>query len=208
MSTFNLYSLEGKKTGTVPKPALFDTPINQSLIHRYFIWVRTMLRNNLAHTKTRGEVSGGGRKPWKQKGTGRARTGSNRNPIWRHGGTIFGPRNTQTFATRMPRGERRKALFSALASRADSVFVLETARTATKTKDSVALFKALEISGKKVLELHTSYDAAAFKASSNIPGVVSKTISHANVIDILHADVLLFTKESLEAFEQHFNPAL
>ncbi|CAN5185599.1 50S ribosomal protein L4 [soil metagenome] len=208
MSTFNLYSLEGKKTGTVAKPALFETPLNASLIHRYVLWVRTMVRSNLAHTKTRGEVAGGGRKPHKQKGTGRARSGSIRNPIWRHGGTIFGPRTSQTFATRMNRGERQKALFSALASKSEGVIVLESARTGAKTKDSVALFKALEITGKKVLEIHATYDAPAFKVSSNIPGVVSKSISHANVIDILHADVLLFTKDSLEAFEQHFNPAV
>jgi large subunit ribosomal protein L4 len=208
MSTFNLYNLEGVKTGTVAKPALFETPVNQSLIHRYFVWVRSVLRNNLAHTKTRGEVSGGGRKPWKQKGTGRARSGSNRNPIWRHGGTIFGPLNTQTFATRMPRAERRKALFSALASKADHVVVLESPRQAGKTKEAVALFKTLKIDGKKVLELHASFDAQNFKASANIPGVVAKTISHANVIDILHADVLLFSKESLEALDTHFNPAL
>ncbi len=208
MSTFKLYTLEGKSAGTVAKPSLFETPVNESLIHRYYIWVRTMLRNNLAHTKTRGEVSGGGKKPWKQKGTGRARSGSTRNPIWRHGGTIFGPRTSQTFATRMPRGERRKALFSALASKANSVIVLETPRTGAKTKESVALFKALNISGKKVLEIHSEYEAAAFAASKNIPGVVSKTVSHANIIDILHADVLLFTKDSLEAFDKHFNPAV
>jgi large subunit ribosomal protein L4 len=108
----------------------------------------------------------------------------------------------------MNRGERQKALFSALASKSEGVIVLESARTGSKTKESVALFKTLEITGKKVLELHASYDAPAFKTSSNIPGVVSKTISHANVIDILHADVLLFTKDSLEAFEQHFNPTV
>ena len=206
MNTFTIYSTDGQKVGTVNRPALFETPVDKNLIHRYFLWVRTMMRNTLAHTKTRGEVSGGGKKPWKQKGTGRARSGSIRNPIWRHGGTIFGPRKEQTYETRMPRGERRKAMFSVLSSKAENVIILDKLPEAgVKTKEFKAMLAALGATDKtKVLQIHPSYDAAAFNVGRNIPGFLARTVSHTNVIDLLNADMLLMTKDALVALEQHF----
>lgn len=211
MTEFSLYNTTGKKVGTVPAPALFSTPVNEKLIHRYFVWVTTMLRPTVAHTKTRGEVSGGGRKPWKQKGTGRARSGSNRNPIWRKGGTIFGPRKEQTFETRMPRGERRLALFSALSSKAahEGIMVLdEWKMSAPKTKDAVAVLNKLELSNKKVLHLHNTYSVAPFKAVSNLPKVTATTVQQMNIIDILNSDVILMDAATLQALEQHFTPTV
>lgn len=210
MTTFNLYSTDGKKVGTVDAPALFATPVIPSLIHRYFLWVRGMMRNTLAHTKTRGEVSGGGKKPWKQKGTGRARSGSIRNPIWRHGGTIFGPRKEQTYTIRMNRSERRKAMFSALASIAekDGIIVIDKMDAGTpKTKEFIAMLGKLPVAeGQKVLQLQPEYDLANFKAGSNVPNVTVRTISHMNIIDLLNNDVVLLTKDTLEKLEQHFMP--
>jgi large subunit ribosomal protein L4 len=208
---FTLYSIEGKEVGSVPRPELFDTPVNQKLIHRYFIWVGTMLRNTLAHTKTRGEVRGGGKKPYKQKGTGRARTGSIRNPIWRTGGTVFGPRKEQTYATRMPRGERRLAMFSALSAKAniDGIRILDAwAPAAPSTKAGIQLLQNLQIADKKVLYVATEYSLATFKSVSNIPKVSAVTLSNLNIIELLNHDVLVMDQESLAALERHFTPTV
>jgi large subunit ribosomal protein L4 len=210
MPTFTLYNTDGKAVGTVEQPVLFQEPVNKPLIHRYFLWVRTMLRPTLAHTKTRGEISGGGKKPWKQKGTGRARIGSTRAPHWRHGGVVFGPRNTQNWETRMPRSERRKAMFSALASKAESIIVLdEWNLDAPKTKAVTAMLANFpQATDKKVLHLHGTYEHNLFAATRNLPKVASKTIQSANIIDLLNSDVLVLTKESLEQLEKHFTSAL
>ncbi|MBU6389038.1 50S ribosomal protein L4, partial [Patescibacteria group bacterium] len=127
MATFSVYNLKGEKVGTVDQPKMFSVAVDEKLIHRYLTWARSMIRSTIAHTKTRGEVSGGGKKPWRQKGTGRARVGSTRSPLWRKGGTVFGPLKEQNWATRMPRSERRKALFSAFSAKAaeDQVIILE-----------------------------------------------------------------------------------
>jgi len=196
--------------GAVDQPDLFQIPVDEKLIHRYFVWVRSMLRTTLGHTKTRGEVSGGGKKPWKQKGTGRARVGSSRTPVWRHGGIVFGPNNDRNWATRMPRGERRKALFSVFSSKAlrEQVLVLEDWQITTpKTRDVVTLLTKLPIAaGQKVLHVHPAFDENIFHSTSNLPGITSKTVQSMNVIDLLNNDILLVTKEGLQALEHHFTP--
>ena len=211
MASFNVYNLDGKSVGTVERPELFNTPVDEKLIHRYFVWVRTMLRHTLAHTKTRGDVSGGGKKPWRQKGTGRARVGSSRSPIWRTGGIVFGPRKEQTWATRMPRTERRKAFFSSLASKAvaeNGVIILdEWTMEAPRTKFITELLAKLSIEGK-VLHIAPEYQDTIFKSTRNLPGITSKTIQATTVIDILNHDVLLLTKEGLKNLEEHFTPSV
>lgn len=211
MPTFDVYNLEGKKVGTIEQPSLFQTTVDEKLIHRYFIWVRTMLRHTVAHTKTRGEIAGGGKKPWRQKGTGRARVGSSRNPIWRHGGTVFGPNKDQTYATRMPRQERRKALFGALSSKAanNQVLVLEEWNMkAPKTKVATELFAKLPVDGKKVLHIHPEHNHALFASVRNLPTVDATTVQELNIVDLLNHDLLLLTKDGVEALEKHFTPAV
>lgn len=210
MSNLPVYNLEGEKVGTVPRPSMLSVPVDEKLIHRYFVWVRTMIRSTIAHTKTRGEISGGGKKPWKQKGTGRARTGSTRNPLWRGGGTIFGPRSTQTYATRMPRNERRKALFSALSSKADKngiVIVDEWKVEPLKTKTVATILDKLPIEGdKKILQVFPSYDAEAIRPVRNIANLTPCTFSQLNIVNVLNSDIVLITKDGLTQLEQHFTP--
>jgi large subunit ribosomal protein L4 len=211
MPTFDLYNSKGEKIGTVEQPAFFQTEVDEKLIHRYFVWVRSLLRHTVAHTKTRGQVSGGGKKPWKQKGTGRARSGSSRNPIWRHGGTVFGPNKDQTFATRMPRQERRKAFFGALSAKAiiNNVLVLDSWTIETpKTKDALKLLAALPLADKKILHIQPEYNHGVFASLRNIPGVTCTTVQELNVIDVLNHDVLLLTKDTVQALEKHFTPAV
>jgi large subunit ribosomal protein L4 len=208
MNKLTVYTIDGKEAGTMELPAIFQVPVNEKLIHRYVTWVRTMLRATIAHTKTRGDVSGGGKKPWRQKGTGRARSGSTRNPLWRHGGTIFGPRSDQTYATRMPRQERRKAFMSALSAKAadNNVVILdELVFKAPKTRQMVELLAKLPgTTGKKVLHIHAVEDMPVFASTKNIPGVDSKTVANLNVLDVMNHDILLLDKQSIGALEQHF----
>lgn len=208
MSNFNIYNLQGEKVGTVAQPSVFSCPVDQKLIHRYYTWLQTILRNSIAHTKTRGDVAGGGKKPWKQKGTGRARVGSTRSPIWRHGGVTFGPRNTQTYAIRMPRGERRKALLSALSSKTEQTFVLQDGLAdIKKTKQFIDLMTNLKIeTGKSVLMLESKYDRDHFSLTNNLPKVETKTVSRLNLIDLLNADVLLLSQTTLTDLEKQFTP--
>lgn len=204
---FKVYNLSGEEVSTVEQPELFATPIDHNLIHRYYTWVRTMIRSTLAHTKTRGEVSGGGKKPWRQKGTGRARVGSSRSPIWRTGGIVFGPQKTQTWATRMPRVERRKALFSALSSKAatENVTILESwSLDAPKTKAAQELLQNLKLNDKKVLHVTGEFTPNLFKSTKNLVGIDSVTVQKMNIIDILNHDTVLMTVSDLKAFEQHF----
>jgi len=212
MPTFNVYNIEGKTVGTVERPELFSTVVDEQLIHRYVTWVRTMLRDTLAHTKTRGEVSGGGRKPWKQKGTGRARVGSSRSPIWRKGGVVFGPRSIQNWETRMPRGERRKALFGVFSAKAngESIVILDEWTMETpKTKAVLeVLSKFPHTQGKKVLHIHPHFDKNIFASTNNIPTVSSKTVQNTNVLDLLNNDYVFMTKDSLSKLEEHFTTAL
>ncbi len=207
--TFPLYDAQGVKQGTVDAPALFQIEVNRSLIHRYVIWVQELLRRSTAHTKTRGEVSGGGKKPWKQKGTGRARVGSTRNPVWRTGGIAHGPRAERTYEPRMPRQERRKAFFSALSSRATEVSVLQAwPMTAPKTKDAEKVIEALKLSNRRVLHIIPAHEQVVERSLSNISNVTTKTVADLNVLDVLHSESILITPEGLAHLEQHFTPTV
>lgn len=208
MPVFSVYNLEGKAVAEVERPELFQQPASPSLINRYYTWVRSMIRPTISHTKTRGDVSGGGKKPWKQKGTGRARVGSSRSPLWRHGGTVFGPLKVQNWHTRMPRTERRKALLGALSAKAElnKVAVLDTVEIATpRTKDMKSLLQTIpETKDGKVLHIHHKYEAPLFNATRNLPGVTSKSLSYMSIIDILNHDALVMSKDTLEALKTHF----
>jgi large subunit ribosomal protein L4 len=207
-AVFPIYNQEGTKVGEIEQPIIFQQEVQPGLIHRYFVWVRSMVRQQFAHTKTRGEVSGGGKKPWKQKGTGRARVGSSRTPLWRKGGIVFGPRKNQTWITRLPRAERRKALFSAFSAKAadQAVIILEDLTIDTpQTKSVLAVLNVLPVAGKKVLHIHDSYQPKLFNAFRNLPNVSSKTISYVNLTDLLNSDAILMTRPTLESLAKHFS---
>jgi large subunit ribosomal protein L4 len=204
-----VYNCEGSAVEEITLPAVFELPVNRMLLHRYVTWVRSVIRPTISNTKTRGEVSGGGRKPWRQKGTGRARTGSTRSPIWRKGGTVFGPLTARNWATRLPRTERRKAFLTAFSAKAhdNQLVVLDTLPIdQPRTKDFLGILdKVTPLQGKKVLHLHPTYEDTIFKATHNIPTVTSKTLSYVNVLDVLNHDVLLVTKDTLGQLERRFS---
>lgn len=149
-----------------------------------------------AHTKNRGEVSGGGRKPWKQKGTGRARAGSTRSPLWRKGGTVFGPRSTRNYAVTLPAKLRSRALALALNLRAESknIFTLDSLPTDGKTKSLVPVLG--DAKGKTLLVLDAPA-AAVSRAGRNLAGLTVKLAAQVNAQDVLAANRIVGTQAAL-----------
>lgn len=187
--------------------AVFGVPVKGHLLHEAVRWQRAKQRRGTASTKGRSEVSGGGKKPWRQKGTGRARAGSNRSPLWRHGGISHGPK-PRDWSFRFPKALRRDALRTALSTKiaAREVRILEDLtmdRPSTKTFQS--LLKGLGITGK-VLVVTSQREEAVEKSARNLPRVKVLLAQGVNVSDVLNADVILFTREALVKVEETLTP--
>jgi large subunit ribosomal protein L4 len=203
-SSARVYDREGKESGQVElPPSVFNVPINEGVLHQA---VRRQLANDRQgthETKTRGEVSGGGKKPWKQKGTGRARQGSTRAPQWRHGGTVFGP-HPHSYEQKMPRKQRRLALRSALSvkSQDDAVRVVEEiALEAPKTRVLAELFDQLG-AGARTLFVIPEHDLMLEKSTRNLAGVKTILATNLNPTDVLTADTIVFTRSALTQVEE------
>ena len=200
----HVYSAEGKKSGSITLPeSVFGVAWNESLVHQVVTSMMDNARTPVAHTKTRGDVRGGGRKPWKQKGTGRARHGSIRSPIWRGGGVTHGPRNDKVYARAIPKKMRAKALFMVLSRRfkegkvifVDS-FGIETPKTALAVK---ALTSLAKIEGMSKLNSNRNAAYVAFadptsahiKSFSNIGSVEAKGVRELNPVALLKYKFLI-----------------
>ena len=202
-----LYSQEGAKTGDVEvSEKIFGVKPNKALIHKILLLQLSNRRSPIAHTLTKGEVSGGGKKPYAQKHTGRARQGSTRNPHFRGGGVAFGPRNARNFELRAPKNERRQALFSALSDKLKEghVAALEQyVSESPKTKLFAAMLKKLPF-GKKVLFVLPGKDEKFVRGSRNIPRVKSVAVNYINIADVLNHTDVVFLKEALPKLESTF----
>lgn len=152
-----------------------------------------------AKTKKRGDVRGGGRKPWRQKGTGRARVGSSRNPIWRGGGVVFGPLGIENYTKKLSKASKRVALRQALtlANQAGEVTIIDDFKTAGKTKDAVAMLKAAGLEGKRRVLLVDNKTDEKIRSVANLPSVELVSPTYLSVFYILNADAIVFTKEAL-----------
>lgn len=194
-----LLNIQGKEQGTVTLPeALFGKKPNPTFLHEVITAFLANQRAGTADVKTRGEVSGTGKKPWKQKGTGRARHGSMRTPIWRHGGVAFGP-TPRSFRQDLPAAKRRLALAQALTAKlnSDSVVVLDNFNIKdAKTKAVAEVLKTLD-AGKKPLIVSLA-DANLERAGRNIAGVVQMVPSDLNAYVVLNCSKVIFTKDALE----------
>lgn len=200
MPQLDLFKQDGTKVGAVEaNDAVFGIEPNQHVLFQAVTLQRASRRQGNHKTKGRSEVSGGGRKPWRQKGTGRARQGSIRSPQWRGGGVVFGP-TPRSYSFKMPRKMRRLALRSALSSKvaANEVLALETLSfDSIKTKNFVQMMTNLSLE-KKVLFVVSEYDENALLSGRNIPGVTMIETTGLNVLDILGNNKLVFTKDALE----------
>jgi len=191
-----------KEVGRVALPELFASPVNDAVLFEQVLAQLASRRSGTASTKTRGLISGGGKKPWKQKGTGRARAGSSRSPIWRGGGTIFGPQ-PRSYAYRLPRKTRLVALRSALAQKArdGQLRVIERLQfDGPKTKQMRATLDALGLA-RSVLIVLPERDSAVELSARNLPGVLALPIEGLNVYDILRHETLLVTRDALAGIE-------
>ncbi|MFA6522493.1 MAG: 50S ribosomal protein L4 [Patescibacteria group bacterium] len=201
MANVTLYSKDGQKTGTVEVPdSLFAVSMNKELVHEAIVAQDENSRIRLASTLDRSEVSGGGKKPWKQKGTGRARHGSSRSPIWIGGGVTFGPTTKRVFGKKMNKVAKRKALAMVLSDRlaADQFLAVEefTAGDA-KTKQMIALRKSLPGQGKSTLILTTPKDVAVVRASKNIPKTCTMCAGSLNVRDLVKYQYVIASKAAI-----------
>ncbi len=157
-----------------------------------------------AHAKTlkRGEVSGGGKKPWKQKGTGRARFGSTRNPIWRHGGIAGGRTGEENFTKKLSKSAKKVAIKQALSLKnADKAILIESVSTTGKTKEIAKKLNDLKLSDKTVLMIVDTKAPEILRATNNLPNVKLVRATYLNVFDILNADAIIFSETALKAAE-------
>ena len=162
-------------------------------------------RSSHAKTLKRGEVSGGGKKPWKQKGTGRARFGSTRNPIWRHGGVAFGRTGNENFTKKLAKSSKLLAVRQALSMKnaAKAVFVLDSAVKLTgKTKDAAKVLKGMKLEGKNVLAVAAEKTPEVLRSTNNLPNVKLVRATYLNVFDIMNADAIVFSEGALKATEK------
>ena len=162
-------------------------------------------RSSHAKTLKRGEVRGGGKKPWKQKGTGRARFGSTRNPIWRHGGVAFGRTGEENFTKKMAKSAKRLAVRQALSMKnADkAVFVLDkTVKLDGKTKSAVKVLKDMKLDGKNVLAVAAEKTPEVLRSTNNLPNVKLVRATYLNVFDIMNADAIVFSEAALKQAEE------
>jgi len=196
----NIFTQEGAQKGSVDlDPVFFGVEANKSsnLVHRLLLLQQSNARVALAHTKTRGERQGSTRKIYPQKGTGRARMGSNRSPIRRKGGVAMGPRNDRNFTTSLNKKERRKALFTLLSSKAaeGKVSVLGAFK-GSKTSD-LAAFADKALAGAKALIVVTKAQAELYNAARNLPQVKVVYANYLNPQDLLKYAGVVFTQEAL-----------
>jgi len=203
-----IFSMDGKNVGSIALPeALFGQPWRIDLVHQVTTAMQANARQNRAHTKDRAEVSGGGKKPWKQKGTGQARHSSTRSPIWRHGGITFGPRSERDYSEKINRKMRIGALVAVLSRKAkDGEIILVDKITFATPKTSVAkatiagLAKgasAEKLTTKKknaALLAMTAYDANVIKSFSNFGNVMTEELRNLNPVDIMAHKYLIIEK--------------
>lgn len=199
-----LYNTNGEQVGEIDlADSVFGVDVHQSVLHDAVVAYRANQRLGTHDTKTRSEVSGGGRKPWRQKGTGRARHGSSRSPIWRHGGTVFGP-HPRDYSIRLPRKVRRLAMKSALSSKVESgnIIVLDDLRIEQpKTKEMVRILGNLKVNDK-ALVVTAEKDDNVVKSARNIPGVKPSSAGILNVYDILAHQTLVITRDAVNRVEE------
>lgn len=207
------YNQKGEEVGKTQLPKqMFEVKVNPDLVYQVVTSQMANKRQVLAHTKDRGEVSGGGKKPWRQKGTGRARHGSTRSPIWRHGGVSFGPRKERVFGKKINKKMRRKALFMVLSAKAanDMLYVLDNfdlpeAKTKYAAETLNNLRKKIDnLKSGTILIAMPDYDRKMVLAARNIPGVRTLEASKLSPLELLSVKYLLLPKKTIETIKETF----
>ena len=203
MANVSVYNMEGKEVGTIElNDAVFGVEVNEHLVHMAVVAQLANKRQGTQKAKTRSEVSGGGRKPWRQKGTGHARQGSTRSPQWTGGGMVFAP-TPRDYTITLNKKEKRAALKSALTSRVNEnkfVVVDELKFDEVKTKNFKAVMKNLKVS--KALVVLADNDQNTVLSARNIPEVKTSLVNTINVFDILKYNTVVATKAAVASIEE------
>ena len=203
MPNVALYDIKGQNIGDIAlSETVFGQPVNTAVLHEVVVAHLANCRQGTQSAKTRSEVSGGGKKPWRQKGTGRARQGSTRSPQWRHGGVVFAPK-PRDYTIRVNKKVKRLAMKSALSSKVEEneLIVFDALNIeAPKTKEMVKVLKAVDAS--KALIVLADKDEAVERASANIEGVKTTLVGTLSVYEILKYEKLILTKASVEKIEE------
>ena len=204
MGKLSVLNIKGEKTSDISlNKELWAIEPNDAVLYDAITLSRNSLRQGTASTKTRSEVSGGGIKPWRQKGTGRARQGSTRAPHWRHGGVVFGP-HPRDYDKKMNRKERRLALKSALAYKAidNELVVVDSFKLeSAKTKEVVSVLENLKVS-KNVLIVVDELDENMVLATRNLNNVILLEANEINVLDIISSDYMVITEKAIKMIEE------
>jgi len=210
MPKVNLYNQNGKQIGEVDlSDEIFGLDINSDLVYQAATTQLANARRSIAHTKDRGEVRGGGRKPWRQKGTGRARHGSIRSPIWIGGGVTFGPRAEKNYSKKINKKAKRKALLMVLSSKVkdqEIIVIDELKLKKNKTQEAVNLLANFEkiTNQKSILIAMTEQEKQFIQAMKNIPKIRTIAARNINTIDLLNSKYFLISQEGLQEIERVF----
>lgn len=200
------YNQEGEEIGKIKlSPKIFGIKAKPALIHFVVTALQSNLRQSLAHTKTRAEVRGGGRKPWRQKGTGRARAGSIRSPLWRGGGIIFGPRKERSYKKKINKKIKRLALKMILSEKAadKKIIVLNKLEISKpKTKEIKKIFEKLPNKKEKTIVALEKKQPQIILSLRNIPYCKTTLVNNLNLLDLLKYKYLLVTEEGLKQIEK------
>ena len=203
MAKVSVLNMEGSEVGTIElSDAVFGVEVNENLVHQAVVSQLANKRQGTQKAKTRSEVSGGGRKPWRQKGTGHARQGSTRAPQWTHGGVVFAP-VPRDYSFKLNKKEKRAALKSALTSRVnESKFIVvdELKLDSIKTKNFVQVLNNLKV--EKALVVLNDMDTNVIKSASNVPTVKTAQTNELNVFDVLKYDTVVVTKDAVKTIEE------
>ncbi|ETA81108.1 50S ribosomal protein L4 [Youngiibacter fragilis] len=203
MPTVGLFNMEGNKVGELAlNESVFNVEVNTSVLHQVVVAQLANKRQGTQSSKTRAEVRGGGKKPWRQKGTGRARQGSTRSPQWVKGGVVFAPKPRE-YRMSLPKSMRRVAMKSALTVKVqdNNIVVLESlALDAPKTKTIVKMLGAFE--AKKALIVTLESNQNVYKSARNIEGVSVMPVNNINVYDLLKYEKLIITKDAVSKIEE------
>lgn len=209
MASAKLYGMDGTEKGTVDlSPAVFEVEFNDVLVHDVVVALQNAKRQGNHETKTRGEVSGGGKKPFRQKGTGRARQGSSREPQMRGGGTVFGP-HKRSYRQNVPQAMRRKALRCALSDRVrnERLSVVEVLKAdQPKTKPFAAMMSKLSPEGRKTLVVTGDLDSNVTLSMRNLPRVTMRKAVDVNALDVLNANRVVVVQDALATLEERLAP--
>ncbi len=208
MASVDVINQKGEKVNSIElDDTVFNAEVRDTLVQRVVVWQLAKRRSGTASTKTRGEISGGGKKPWRQKGTGRARAGTNRSPIWTGGGTIFGPK-PRSYAFSLPKKMRKAALRSVLTAKLkdDQLTVIDKIELdAPKTKLFAEVTKAIGLEAEKVLFVTAEKDETLLRSSRNLYRVMVLPIEGLNVYDLLRFDRLVVLEAAVPRIHERLS---